>query len=68
MATGIGEEILKRVLCYRVYSRIGAKRLEDIVREEIAAFGNVSVGLIAVSEDEAVAASNTNMAYAVEYF
>ncbi|WP_188680376.1 isoaspartyl peptidase/L-asparaginase [Thermogymnomonas acidicola] len=68
VATGIGEEILKRVLCYRVYSRIGAKRLEDIVREEIAAFGNVSVGLIAVSEDEAVAASNTNMAYAVEYF
>ncbi len=58
VATGIGEEIAKRLLCYRIYSRIGEKPLLKIVEEEIEYFNGTDAGAIAVSEDETAQHSN----------
>jgi len=62
VATGIGEEIIKRTLCYRVYQQIGSDDLSSILRREIEKFGNTLVGLIAVSDDSMAAYSNSSMA------
>ncbi len=62
VATGIGEEIIKRTLCYRVYEQIGSDDLSSILRKEIETFGNTLVGLIAVSEDSMASYSNSSMA------
>lgn len=51
VATGIGEEIAKNILCYRVYARIGSKPLKDILAEEVEKFGQTLVGLIAVDAE-----------------
>lgn len=51
VATGIGEEIAKNLLCYRVYSRIGEKPLKEILVDEIEKFGQTLVGLIAVDSE-----------------
>ena len=62
LTTGIGEEIAKRVLCYRVYSRIGEKSLLDILDEEISYFNkNTAVGLIALSSDDYAHFANKGM-------
>jgi Asparaginase len=58
VATGIGEEIAKRLLCYRIYSRIGETKLSKILEEEIDYFNGKTAGAIAVSRDEV--ASNSN--------
>lgn len=62
VATGIGEEIIKRTLCYRVYEQIGSEDLYSILRREIAEFGNTLVGLIAVSHESFASYSNSSMA------
>ena len=62
VATGIGEEIMKRILCFRVYNRIGNDPLQQILKEEIDYFGDVTVGLIAVTEDEYGSYANKQMA------
>lgn len=62
VATGIGEEIIKRTLCYRVYQQIGTDDLGEILRREVLAFGETLVGLIAVSKDSYASYSNSSMA------
>ncbi len=52
VATGIGEEISKRLLCFRIHEKIGTEPLHDIMKEEISFFKNVIAGVIAVSSDE----------------
>jgi len=65
VATGIGEEIMRRMLSFRIYHRIGEKCLEEICREEIEKFGDVPVGVIAISDEDACAISNRSMPYAI---
>jgi len=62
VATGIGEEIIKRMLCYNVYLRIGKEPLREILESEVSRFGKISVGIIAVSLYEEASFSNTTMA------
>ncbi|MCL4346229.1 MAG: isoaspartyl peptidase/L-asparaginase [Candidatus Thermoplasmatota archaeon] len=61
VATGIGEEIAKRILCYRIYSRIGSMPLKSIIEKEIAFFGDNLAGVIAVTVNEAAYFSNGTM-------
>jgi len=62
VATGIGEEIMKRILCFRVYNRIGSAPLRQILKEEVDYFGDVSIGLIAVTKNEYASYANKQMA------
>lgn len=68
VATGIGEEIIKKMLCYNVYLRIGSEPLKNILDDEVSKFGNTSVGIIAVSENEEAYSSNTSMATGIMKF
>lgn len=65
VATGIGEDIIRKSLCFRVYERIGNEDLNLILEDEIATFGDVSVGIIAIDEEQEARKSNRNMATAV---
>ena len=65
VATGIGEEIIRHMLSIKIYNRIGSAALEKICKEEIEKFGDVPVGVIAVSSDEECAISNRDMPYAI---
>ncbi len=67
VATGIGEEIARNILSYRIYSEIGKERLETIVKREVDSF-TVSCGIIAITGDEYISYSNTTMAYAYREF
>ena len=62
VATGIGEEIMKRLLCYNIYSRMGKEDLQDIVRDEIEKFGVNLAGVIAITKDQEATFANGNMA------
>lgn len=62
VATGIGEEIAKNILCYRVYSQIGTKPLKKILEDEVGSFGQTLVGLIAVDSDDHAYFDNGSMA------
>ncbi len=65
VATGIGEEIIKRMLSISIYNSIGTRPLNEICRDEIDKFGDIPVGVIAVSEDEECAISNLTMPYSI---
>ena len=65
VATGIGEEIIRNMLCYRIYEEIGERPLKDIISERISEFGKVLVGVIAVSENEHFSFANSDMANAL---
>ena len=65
VATGIGEEIIRRMLSTQVYSRIDEKKIEEICREEIEKFGDIPVGLIAIANGKPCALSNLKMPYAI---
>lgn len=65
VATGIGEEIIRKSLCFSVYERIGTGDLGVILEEEVAKFGDISVGIIAIDEKQEARRSNRNMATAV---
>lgn len=52
VATGLGEEIAKKLLCYRIYSRIGEEPLNRILMEEIDNMEGKLAGVIAVSRKE----------------
>lgn len=60
VATGYGEEIIKHMLCYRVYEKIGSEDLNDIMKDLTADFTG-PVGLIAVSKTECKSYSNKPM-------
>ena len=62
VATGIGEEIMKNLLCYKIYSRMGKEDLHDIVRDEIEKFGVNLAGVIAITGDQEATYANGNMA------
>ncbi|MEM0140276.1 MAG: isoaspartyl peptidase/L-asparaginase [Ferroplasma sp.] len=62
VATGIGEEISKRLLCFRIHEKIGAKPLYDILMEEVSFFKDSVAGVIAVSADEHGFFANKGMA------
>lgn len=68
VATGIGEEIAKRLLCYRIYSRIGEKPLKEILKEEIDYFGDIVVGVIAVDRESYAYHANKSMAVGTKEF
>lgn len=61
VATGIGEEIAKNILCYRTYAQIGTRPLKKILEDEIASFGQTLVGLIAVDSEEHAYFDNGSM-------
>lgn len=65
VATGIGEEIAKNILCYRVYARIGSAPLERILKEEVDKFGQTLVGLIAVDRKDYAYYDNGSMAIGI---
>ena len=52
VATGIGEDISRRLLCFRIHEKIGTKPLHEIMEEEVGFFKGVIAGVIAVSADE----------------
>lgn len=62
VATGIGEEIIRKMVCYDIYSQIGTKPLGELLREKVETFGDILVGVIAVSKDEYAWHSNSSMA------
>ena len=64
VATGIGEEIVRRMLSIRVYSKIGKGRIEDICRQEIESFGDIPTGIIAIANGKPCAVSNLSMPHA----
>lgn len=68
VATGIGEEIAKDLLCYKVYARIGTAPLSKILKEEVDKFGQTLVGLIAVDRNEYAHYDNGSMAVGVNRF
>lgn len=65
VATGIGEEIIRKMMCYDIYNQIGTKPLQEILKEKVETFGNVLVGVIAVSKDEFASFANSSMATGV---
>lgn len=65
VATGIGEEIIRKMMCYDIYREIGTRPLEQILKEKVESFGKVLVGVIAVSESEYASYSNSSMATGV---
>jgi L-asparaginase/beta-aspartyl-peptidase (threonine type) len=68
VATGIGEEIMKRSLCYSIYHQIGTENLEDIIKREIDGFNGVLAGVIAITGDSYASYSNSSMAVGVYRF
>ena len=66
VATGIGEEIIRRALSMRIYMEIGKRPLEEICSDAIADFGDIPVGVIAVSREEYCAYANLVMPHAVK--
>lgn len=62
VATGIGEEIIRRMLCYDIYREIGSAPLGRILEEKIKPFGNILAGVIAVSDTEFASFANSSMA------
>lgn len=61
VATGIGEEIIKRMMCYDIYREIGKKPLQQVLDDKVAEFGEIHVGVIAVSKDEYASSTNAVM-------
>jgi L-asparaginase/beta-aspartyl-peptidase (threonine type) len=61
--TGIGEEIVKKVLAHRVYMQIGNQSLKEICGKELSEFGKIPVGIIAVSDSEECVEANLKMPY-----
>ncbi len=68
VATGIGEEIAKNILCYRAYARIGTAPLQKILEEEVNSFGQTLVGLIAVDGEDFAHYDNGSMAVGTKRF
>ena len=62
VATGHGEEIAKKLLCYRIYERITEEPLNRILMEEIENMGEKLAGVIAISRKEYGFFSNGSMA------
>jgi L-asparaginase/beta-aspartyl-peptidase (threonine type) len=62
VATGIGEEIIRKMMCYDIYTKIGTEPLHEILKNKVEEFGEVLVGAIAVSKDEFASYSNSSMA------
>ncbi|SMD30688.1 asparaginase [Picrophilus oshimae DSM 9789] len=67
VATGVGEEIIKNMLCISIYNEIGRESLSKIVMKNISRF-RYHAGVIAVSNEEYFAYSNTDMSYAALEF
>lgn len=63
--TGVGEEIVKRVLAHNIYTQIGKRSLKEICTEELSKFSSIPVGIIAVSDSEECAVSNQKMPYSI---
>ncbi len=68
VTTGIGEEITKRLLCYNIYLKIGSDSLQNILDEAVKDFGNIHVGIIAVTKDETASSANGNMSTGMHIF
>ncbi|QRF75891.1 isoaspartyl peptidase [Thermoplasmatales archaeon] len=62
VATGIGEEIIRRQLCFSIYARMGKEPLQRIMDDEIFRFGDVAVGAIALTSTEIAHSANKDMA------
>ncbi len=69
VATGIGEEIIKKQLCYSIYNEIGKMPLNNIVKSKVDEFNiDVPVGIIAVTKDDYSIYANRDMAYGIKTF
>lgn len=66
-ATGIGEAISRRLLCFRVAQRVadGASLVEALAWGIALYPADVEIGLIALSEGEGAGTSNTSMPWAL---
>ena len=65
VATGIGEEIIRRAVSFKIYERIGEDKLEKICKDVMDEFGDIPVGVIAIDKEEECALSNLEMPYAI---
>ena len=68
VTTGIGEEITKRMLCYNIYNQIGSDSLKNILEKAVKEFGDIHVGIIAVSRDEYASSANGIMSTGIHIF
>jgi len=65
VATGIGEEIIRRMLTIDAYMHLDSMELEALCSYEVERFGDIPVGLIVVTAKDACAKSNLEMPYAI---
>ncbi len=66
VATGIGEEIIRRMLAINLYRDMeSSTALESVCKEHISHFGDIPVGVIAITREEGCALSNLNMPKAI---
>lgn len=66
--TGIGEEIIKRVLAFAVYNKIEELGVQKACEYGVSLFENhIPIGIIAVSKDEYGVASSQEMACSVNF-
>ncbi len=65
VATGIGEEIIKRMASLKAYNMIGDYPLHSICSRIVKEFGEVPFGIIMVSREETCGLSNLKMPYAI---
>lgn len=67
VTTGLGEEIIRYVLCKSVYDMLDSgKKLEEICKLKLSEIPNdVPVGIIAVSNDDYAVVANKSMAHAI---
>ncbi|MEM0159139.1 MAG: isoaspartyl peptidase/L-asparaginase [Thermoplasmataceae archaeon] len=62
VATGIGEEIIRNMLCYRVYCEIEKSDLKATLDRFVEEFKGILVGIIAINSREFASSSNSSMA------
>ena len=65
VATGIGEEIIRRMSSFRLYSKMLESSADDACTAIIEEFQDIPVGFIAVNEKEVCAKSNLTMPSAI---
>ncbi len=65
VATGIGEEIIRRTASIRLYMNMLHSSVEDACDSMIEEFNDIPVGFIAINEEAACAKSNLSMPSAI---
>jgi len=56
------------MLCYNIYNQIGSDSLKNILEKAVKEFGDIHVGIIAVSRDEYASSANGIMSTGIHIF